>query len=430
MSESKPLSYKQIGSGTYGSVYRIDANTVRKDCSIICNDLINIETATIREIVFLSTFSHPHIRGANLIEFNDLKVSIHMPEGGTPLDEWVKITSLAQRLPIIPRIVAQVCSVLSYLAKMNMCHGDLKPQNILINSNNDIKVIDWGAFSFFPQKQWTNGCTEQFAAPELLEKPAKNGPPADIFSLGMIIRFLVYGTIETMRWIKWNCHTHGKIDILNQRDWSNSRTDLNFIRKCQSFLEADPKSRSTAAEICGWKELANYKVKDPPIYNHSNGKMQKVIWTDNGLFSTSRRTEIIELICDTANRFKGKELIMPSIQLFEEYVLGEGSKSITESNIKLYAGACLMIASCLLDTSLMLNDFLRLIDPTASCISFYQIFIDILQHFSCEVYRIAFTDQLEHISMKHLKSLLSDPDIMMMDHSQRSEHYARSIARE
>lgn len=424
---SKPLTYEKIGSGTYGNVYRIDSNTVRKDCSIVSEDLCNIETTTIREIVFLSTYSHPHIRGVNLIEFMDLKVSMYMPEGGVPLNEWVKNTTLTQRLVIIPRIVAQICSVLSYLESMDMSHGDLKPSNILINSDNDIKIIDWGACCYLPHRQTVNGCTEQFSAPELLDTPVRNGPPADIFSLGMIVRFLIYGTFETMRWIKWCCHSKGKVDILNS--WEHG-PGLDFVRKCQPFLSADYKSRPTAAEICDWKELESYKTKNSPSYKHSNGRLDTVVWTDSNLFSPDRRIKVVKLICMLATKFNCTESIMPSVQLFEEYAVSDGYRTMSESNINIYAGACLMIVSCLLNCSLHLVDFLKLINPNISCIKFYTILLDILEHFSCEVYRLAFTDKLERISVKHLQSLLLTPDIMNTNHEQRMELYTKLIADE
>lgn len=417
---------KILGSGSYGTVYRTGPQTVKKISNMIDHENYNLESPVIRELCFLSTFNHPHIRGMSSCSISNLKVTIHMPDGGIPLNEWVKSTQLDERLPHIPKIVAQICSVLSFLQSMNMSHGDLKPHNILIDSSHNIKVIDWGTCCYLPHAQHVNGCTEQFAAPELLNKPSRNGPEADIFSLGMVIRFLVYGILDTVRWIKWQCHQLKYVPILERY---HNQSCFSFIRKCQSFLQADYRLRPTASKICEWKELESYKLKNQPIFNQTSEQMDKVIWKADSPFSYVRREKLIKRMCYIVNRFQCYESLVGSIQLLEEYFISKES-TLDIEKLDLYGAACIMITTSILSICLHLQDLLNLFDPAISPTDFYVIMIDILQHFSYRVYRQSFTDTIHHISGKHIQTVLLQPNIMSLNHSQRLECYQSLIKAE
>lgn len=427
VSKSQSFYGNKLGDGTYGTVHRMNHDTVQKTISIISHDNCDVETTTVREICCLSTYKHPHIRGSNSIDIVYPKIAINMPDGGVPLDEWVDDTLLGERLPHIPKIVAQICSVLAYLEHMGCSHGDLKPQNILINSTHDIKVIDWGSFCFLPHRQKVNGCTEQFAAPELLEKPAHNGSPADIFSLGMTIRFLIYESVETMRYIKWKCYQEKKVPILEYQHLTDSRKEFTLIRKCQSFLQADPKLRPTADEVCSWSELEPYKLKDAPVYTAPAAQLDKVVWSADGPFNNERREKLIRRLFYIASKFGCYESVMPAAQLLEEYLISQATNPNIEKKLELYVAVCLMIACCLISTCLYLKDVLTMIDPNPTPIEFYNGIIDVIEHFGGKVYRVSFTDSMQHISYKHLQSLLLRPDVMSMNHSQRLESYLALI---
>lgn len=67
----------------------------------------------------------------------------------TSLDRfYTKAFELKLNLPEIfySKISESVLNALSYMKKLKLLHRDIKPSNILLNSNGDVKVCDFGIF--------------------------------------------------------------------------------------------------------------------------------------------------------------------------------------------------------------------------------------------------------------------------------------------
>ena len=78
--------------------------------------------------------------------------------------------------------------------KVNICHRDLKLDNILFDINFNPKICDFG-LSEFNQNEFTDTVgTLKYEAPEILNDKPYNGFEVDIFSLGVTLFTLVTGT--------------------------------------------------------------------------------------------------------------------------------------------------------------------------------------------------------------------------------------------
>ncbi|KAF3677796.1 CBL-interacting serine/threonine-protein kinase 4 [Capsicum annuum] len=91
----------------------------------------------------------------------------------------------------------QLVSALHYCHQNGVTHRDIKPQNILLDQNNNVKVSDFG-LSALPE-QLKNGLlhtacgTPAYTAPEVAYRKGYNGEKADSWSCGVILYTFLSG---------------------------------------------------------------------------------------------------------------------------------------------------------------------------------------------------------------------------------------------
>jgi len=68
-------------------------------------------------------------------------------------------------------------------------HRDLKLQNILLDHNQNVKLIDFGLSNFMEEGKFRNTfCgTPAYASPEILLGKQYRGPEVDVWSLGVVL---------------------------------------------------------------------------------------------------------------------------------------------------------------------------------------------------------------------------------------------------
>ncbi len=102
------------------------------------------------------------------------------------------------------RITRQLCEVLTYLHSQSppVIFRDLKPGNVMLTSQGDVRLIDFGIARFFkPGKtgDTVNLGTPGYAAPEQYgQMGAQSGPRADVYSLGVLLLQMVSGYDPTI----------------------------------------------------------------------------------------------------------------------------------------------------------------------------------------------------------------------------------------
>ncbi len=93
-------------------------------------------------------------------------------------------------------IIVQVARALNYMATQGITHRDIKPGNILVDSQGTIKLCDLGFAISADEEQegWTMG-TAQYISPEQVGGQGVCDVRSDIYSLGATLYHMVIGEI-------------------------------------------------------------------------------------------------------------------------------------------------------------------------------------------------------------------------------------------
>lgn len=158
----------------------------------------SMQEQLIKEIKILSKIVHPNIIQA-FDWFQDdsfLAYSMEYVEGGT-LDTILENSS-GRSVQWSLNLLSQLAGALHEIHRAGIIHRDIKPQNILVTANNELKVADFGIAVRLHSKRKDN--TEQitgtidFVSPEYI----KNGifdQRSDIYAWGVIAYLMLTGHV-------------------------------------------------------------------------------------------------------------------------------------------------------------------------------------------------------------------------------------------
>ncbi len=96
------------------------------------------------------------------------------------------------------RIILQVCDALAYAHEHGVFHRDMKPENIMITDNGDVKIIDFGIALLQGARRVTwqglSGTigTPDYMSPEQL-RGERGSAASDIYAVGVILYEMLCG---------------------------------------------------------------------------------------------------------------------------------------------------------------------------------------------------------------------------------------------
>ena len=149
---------------------------------------------------------------------------------------------------------------LSYCHSKGVLHRDIKLDNILINANGHIKICDFGVSKIVRKgEKMTEQCgTPAYIAPEILRDKGYEGFAVDIWSAGVVLYAMLYGTVP----FKANSMQELHKLILKGRYSLKDTISENARDLLKLMLEIDPKKRITISGIfrhC-WMSDINDKI--------------------------------------------------------------------------------------------------------------------------------------------------------------------------
>ena len=200
-----------LGRGRSAAVYRaLDLETETVVALKILDPLLAADSVAVerfvREARILRTLNHP-----NIIKVYDLLRDGDTADVGLGSEPWTVICmeyfdgldgksylerygrlSLAEFMPLAKTLVSAVGAC----HRLKVVHRDLKPQNLLINANHDVKIVDFGIskMNSLPDLTRTGTVfgTPQYLAPELF-RSSRADPRSDLYALGAIFYELLAG---------------------------------------------------------------------------------------------------------------------------------------------------------------------------------------------------------------------------------------------
>jgi len=107
---------------------------------------------------------------------------------GTPIDQWAQL----EEPEGVAKAALQLLDVVAYLHAQGIIHGDIKPSNVLIDKDRQLKLLDLGIATLPGEAPEGFKGTLGFAAPELL----KGDPPefsSDFYGIGALLYTCITG---------------------------------------------------------------------------------------------------------------------------------------------------------------------------------------------------------------------------------------------
>lgn len=154
-------------------------------------------------------------------------------------------------------MLQQLLDGLDHCHQQGIFHRDLKPENVLLTSNGDVKLSDFG-LGHLPNSSLHNDVlqttcgTPNYVAPEVLMRKGYFGAPADVWSLGVLLYVIMAGNLP---------FDEPSLPVLFKKI---ARADYpvptwfspDMISLFKSMLNPNPQKRATIAEIRKHKWVA------------------------------------------------------------------------------------------------------------------------------------------------------------------------------
>jgi serine/threonine protein kinase/Ca2+-binding EF-hand superfamily protein len=262
-----------LGEGGFGAVYlatdrKTNERVAVKQIAKTFTDNASFQREMNAFLHIRRNGSHPNICGLieNFDEGKYYYIVLDLISGGEMFDHLINNGAFSEA--DAARMFREIGSALAFLHGINIVHGDLKPENLMLSSKNQtdavIELVDFGCAQiidetspFYEESLLISATTPGYSPPEMVDKSLKLthlAPSMDMFSIGVILYVMLCG-----------CHPYdvdgtASDEELNKRilarklpELRNSRNTAHLSRSAVELMEKlmhpDPKKRLTAQQM-------------------------------------------------------------------------------------------------------------------------------------------------------------------------------------
>lgn len=201
------------------------------------------------ELKALKSLSHQHICKLYQVIETDTHffIIVEYCSGGELFDHIVEKNRLSETESRL--FFRQIVSAVAYLHSIGYAHRDLKPENVLLDKDQNLKLIDFGLCARpeggIASPLYTSCGSPTYAAPELILGKQYLGPEVDVWAMGVLLYALLAGFLP---------FDDQSIESLYKKILSGKYEEPTFMsqgsrRLIRQMLQVNPKKRITVEEL-------------------------------------------------------------------------------------------------------------------------------------------------------------------------------------
>ena len=260
-----------LGQGGMGQVFRaLDTSLKRYVAVKVLRSGLSASTNARSSDFEIEQLMQEAIAQARVIHPNITTIYYVGKEDETPFlaMELIYGQSIAEKIAEGPMVYSEIHSIASQLAgvlrfshELDIIHGDIKPSNIMVQSNGIAKLSDFGLARRASKKQSSPfGGTPNYLAPELLEGE-RSSIQSDMYALGVTLFEMTFGRLPV------------SVSGASMKEWiaSHEQHPVSFPTPWPEHLAAGWRtflqrllSRDPATRFDSWKDVVEDLEKIQP----------------------------------------------------------------------------------------------------------------------------------------------------------------------
>jgi len=310
-----------IGNGSFGVVYQ--ATVIETGETVAIKKVLQDRRFKNRELQVMGMLDHPSVVNLKHCFYSkgekpdDIFLNLVMEYIPETIHRTLRNHTKAKKLvPIMYTKVYmyQICRAIAYIHSLGICHRDIKPQNLLLNTRtHDVKLCDFGSAKILIKGEPNVAyiCSRYYRAPELVFEATEYTTKIDVWSLGCVMAELLLGnplfpgdsgvdqlieiikilgtpTKEEIKAMNPN-HTSFKFPQIKAHPWHKvfrSKAPPQAVDLVSKFLRYKPESRLDPLEaLCHpfFDELREQNARLPnskplpPLFNFTDDELNRIV---------------------------------------------------------------------------------------------------------------------------------------------------------